>query len=486
MPKAGKLKALLREVEYLAISGDPEVEISAIVADSRAVRPGSLFVALVGAKHDGHDYIREAIENGAVAVVGEKDLPLELNGVTYLRVPDSRRALAELAAAFYGHPTRSLFTVGITGTKGKTTVAHLSWSLLGEEKTELISTITNNLERGIVNTTPEPITLQRIASEALRKGKESLVLEVSAHALSQHRVHRIDFDVAVFTNLSHDHLDYYKTMEDYLWAKLKLFSILKPSGVAIINRDDPYGRKFIAATATKAGAEVLTYGFSPKAVIQADGLRLRLTGSRFLVRTPVGEMAIETALPGEFNVYNILAAAGVGLARGLPLREIKERLERVKHIEGRCERYPARAGFDVVIDFAHSPDALKKMIEALKPHYHRVLTVFGCGGESDRTKRPLMGRIAGELSDYVIITSDNPKSEEPGRIIAEIVAGLEETSVRYEAIVDRRGAIRRALELAHPGDVILIAGKGHERSQVFADREEKFNDREFLKGEGVL
>ena len=475
-----RLEALLREIEHLSVSGELKGEISGIASDSRSVEPDSLFVAIPGGKHDGHDYIEGAAGRGAAAVVGERDLSPD--GITYIQVHSSRRALAVLAAAFYDHPTRNLFTIGITGTKGKTTVAHLAHHILGPGKTELSSTIVNNLERGLINTTPDPVTIQRIAYEALQRGKENLVLEVSAHGLSQFRVHRVDFDVAVFTGLSHDHLDYYKTMEGYLQAKLRLFAALGPSGMAIVNLDDPSSREVIKA----AEAQVLTYGLSAEAAIRAEKLEVGLDRSRFLARTPQGSIPLETALPGEFNVYNILAAIGVGLAKGLSLQEIKAGIEGVKGITGRFERFRAEGGFDIVIDFAHSPDALKKVLETLRPHYCRVLTVFGCGGESDPLKRPLMGRISGELSDHTIITSDNPKSEDPPKIVREIEMGIRETGARYEALIDRRGAIRRALELARPGDVVLIAGKGHERTQVFADREEEFNDRAFLEAEGVI
>ncbi|MCR4404688.1 MAG: UDP-N-acetylmuramoyl-L-alanyl-D-glutamate--2,6-diaminopimelate ligase [Candidatus Acetothermia bacterium] len=475
-----KLASLLEEVEPLALSGEPEVEISAISCDSRSVGPGSVFVAVRGQKHDGHAHIEEAVAGGAVAVVGEKDLAP--SGITYVRVANSRRALALLAAAFYGHPTRELFTVGVTGTKGKTTVAHLAQSVLGEAQTEIISTISNNLERGLANTTPDPLAIQRIARAAVLAGMRNLVLEVSAHGLSQERVLGVDFGAAVWTNLSHDHLDYYSTAEDYLRAKLRLFAMLQPSGTAVVNLDDPHGQDCIEATR----AEVLTYGLSEGATIRARDLELGLASSRFLVRTPRGEMAIETALPGEFNVYNILAAIGVGLARGLPLSAIKQGVERVRRVEGRFERFPARGGFEIVIDFAHSPDALEKVLSALRPRYRRLITVFGCGGESDRLKRPVMGQISGRLSDYTIITSDNPKSEPPEGIIAEIEVGIRQTLASYEAIVDRREAIRRALALAEPGDVVLIAGKGHERTQIFADHEEEFNDRAFLEAEGVI
>lgn len=476
-----RLEALLREVGYVAASGEPEAEIREIAFDSRTVRPGSLFVAIPGSKHDGHEYIPEAIARGAVAIVGERDLTPEAEGVIYIRVPNSRRALALLAAAFYGHPTSRLYTVGITGTKGKTTVAHLAWSVLGPEETEVLSTVSNSLERGLANTTPDPVTIQRLASEALRSGKKGLVLEVSAHALSQERVLGVEFAAAVFTNLSHDHLDYYKTMEDYLEAKRRLFTMLPPTATALVNRDDPHSQGLIGSTK----ARPLTYGLST-GEIHAEEVQLGLEGSQLLVRTPQGRLELKTALPGLFNVYNILAAVGIGLARGLDLAQIKAGLEAVQSIPGRFERYRTRGGFDAVIDFAHSPDALYQVLSALRPYYRRIIAVFGCGGESDRAKRPVMGRISGRLSDYTIVTSDNPKSEEPGAIIAEIEAGLKEIAAPYEAIVDRRAAIRRAIALARPGDVVLIAGKGHERTQVFADHEEEFNDRDFLQAEGLI
>jgi UDP-N-acetylmuramoyl-L-alanyl-D-glutamate--2,6-diaminopimelate ligase len=475
-----RLEALLRALEHEVItsSGKLEGEIHKIAFDSRTVGPGSLFVAIPGSKHDGHDYIPEAIERGAVAIIGERALSLE--DVTYIQVSNSRRALALLAAAFFDHPTRRLYTVGITGTKGKTTVAHLAWSLLGPEETEVLSTISNNLQRGLPNTTPDPITIQRLAAEALRSGKRNFVLEVSAHALSQERVLGVEFVAAVFTNLSHDHLDYYRTMEDYFRAKQRLFMMLPPTATAIVNGDDPHSSRLISSTR----AQILTYGLS-KGEIHAEEVQLGLAGSWLLIRTPHGQIELEPALPGKFNVYNVLAAIGVGLARGLDLSRIKAGIEAVKGVPGRFERYPTRAGFDVVIDFAHSPDALYQVLSALRPYYRRIIAVFGCGGESDRAKRPIMGQISGRLSDYTIITSDNPKSEEPGMIIAEIEAGIKGIAP-YEAIVDRRAAIRRAIALAQPGDVVLIAGKGHERTQVFADREEEFNDLDFLRAEGLI
>lgn len=491
-----QLESLLRALEQdYRVSGDPAVRITSIVSDSRRARPGSLFVAISGARHDGHRFMGEALARGAVAVVGEcplAELEPELGlgehrPPCYVQVEESRRALAELAATFFGHPTERLFTVGITGTKGKTTTAHLAAELLGPQETKLISTVTSNLDLGLANTTPDSLTVQGLAHRALREGRRNYVLEVSAHALSQWRVHRVDFDVAVFTNLSHDHLDYYESMGAYFQAKLKLFAALGPEATAVVNRDEPHFGAIVRATQ----ARVLSYGLRGRAEVRAEGLEFELEGTHFTLRTPAGSAEVHLKLPGEFNVYNALAAVGVGLVRGIPLEELTTRLERAGPIPGRLERHRARGGFDVVIDFAHSPAALAQVIRALKPYYRRVLTVFGCGGESDRSKRPVMGRIGGALSDYVIVTSDNPKSEDPEEIIAQVVAGLRaeeatSTCAPWEAIVDRREAIRRAVALARPGDVVLIAGKGHERTQVFADRTESFNDLEFLRSEGLL
>ncbi len=453
-----------------------------IAYDSRRVKSGDLFVAICGEKHDGHAYVSEAIKKGAVAVVCERQLATVPKNITHITVSDSRRALAELACAFYDFPTRKLFTVGVTGTNGKTSITYLAASVLGVEKTEISNTVINALERGWENTTPGALEIQKLAYEALQARKENLVLEVSAHALSQERVHGVDLDVAVFTNLTQDHFDYYQGFDAYLKAKLKLFTSLKKEAIAIINRDDPYASEFIKSTR----ARILTYGLSPGADLWAAGIRLSPEGSCFVAHTPNGEIPIRTKLAGLFYVYNILAAIGVGLAKGISLNQIKAGIEDVNHIEGRFEQYLTKGGIRVVIDFAHSPDSLEKMIRTLKSFYPRVITVFGCGGESDRLKRPIMGRLSGELSDYTIITSDNPKSEDPQIIIREIEAGIKSLKAPYEAIVDRKAAICRALQLAKAGDAVLIAGKGHERTQIFENQRIEFNDKEFLKELGVI
>jgi len=476
-----RLGELLKKIECERVFGRSDRLIRGITCDSRRVKPADLFVAIDGSKDDGHRYILEAVRRGAVAVVGEC-FSIVPPSVTCITVGDSRRALAELACAFYSFPTEKLFTVGVTGTNGKTSITYLAASVLGKKKTEISNTVINALQRGWQNTTPGALEIQGLAYDALKAGKENLVLEVSAHALSQERVHGVDFDAAVFTNLTQDHFDYYRGFEDYLGAKLKLFTSLRRGAFAIINRDDSYASAFIKSTK----AQILTYGLSSEADLWADDIRLDPEGSYFEVHTPKGIIPIRTKLAGLFYVYNILAAIGVGLVKGVSLEQIKAGIEAVDHIEGRFEQYLTLDGIRIVIDFAHSPDSLEKMLRTLRAFYSRVITVFGCGGESDRLKRPIMGRISGELSDHTIITSDNPKSEDPQIIIREIEAGIKPLKVPYEAIVDRKAAICRALKLAKPDDAVLIAGKGHERTQIFQDREIEFNDKEFLRQQGLL
>jgi UDP-N-acetylmuramoyl-L-alanyl-D-glutamate--2,6-diaminopimelate ligase len=481
-PKVKSLHELLSALRYKSASGDGRLKIFKIASDSREVEPGSLFVAIPGMQSDGHQFIGTAIAKGAVAIVAQRaDLVLPA-GVAFIVVEDSRRALAELACAFYDFPTRELFTVGVTGTNGKTSITFLAQSVLGREQTAVSNTVVNALERGLNHTTPGAVDLQRLAFQARAHRQEYFVLEVSAHALSQERVHGIDFDVAVFTNLTQDHLDYYGAHEPYLQAKLKLFRSLRKNAVALINRDNPYAKHFMNATC----ARVWTYGLTPNSDFWADELEFSAEGTRLRAHTPAGTVSIQTRLPGEFYVSNILAAIGVGLAAERSLAEIQRGIEGVTQIAGRCERYQTKAGVNIVIDFAHSPDSLERMIRMLKKFYPRVVTVFGCGGESDPYKRPIMGRLSGRLSDYTIITSDNPKHEAPERIIHQIEAGIVETAAPYETIVERPRAILRALELARLGDCVLIAGKGHERTQIFADREIAFNDREFLQEQGLI
>jgi UDP-N-acetylmuramyl-tripeptide synthetase len=476
------LRKLLQDVEVRAVFGDQSVKVTDLTDDSRTVGSGALFVAVPGARHDGHKYIGTAIAKGAIAVVGQREGLWLPTSVPYVLVEESRRALAELACAFYDFPTEKLFTVGVTGTNGKTSIASLAAVVLGAERTVVSTTVNNALEHDSPYTTPGAVDIQKRAWEAIQIGHKHYVLEVSAHALSQERVHGIRFDMAVFTNLTHDHLDYYGTMENYLQAKLKLFRGLRPEARAIINGDDPYARRLIGATK----ARVWTYGLKSTCDLWADEIKLSPDGSRFIAHTSAGAVPIETRLPGRCYVYNILAAIGVGVERGLALETVKAQVESVQQIEGRCERYRTRNGVSVWIDFAHSPDSLEKMLQTLKNFYPRVISVFGCGGESDSYKRPVMGEISGRFAHFTVITSDNPKGEDPEIIARQIEHGICPLGVPYEVIVDRPQAIWRALELARPGDCVFIAGKGHERTQIFRDHEIAFNDREFLREHGVI
>jgi UDP-N-acetylmuramoyl-L-alanyl-D-glutamate--2,6-diaminopimelate ligase len=475
-------------VGVLQITIDPwltpqaQMPISGIAYDSRRVSPGDLFVAISGHRDDGHKHLSQALDRGAVAIVGERPQTVFPASVPYLTVKNARQALAELACAFYDFPTGKLFTVGVTGTKGKTSVAHLAASVLGQEKTELVSTVTNASQRGLNCTTPEALELQQISAAALERSAKNLVLEVSAHALSLERVRGCQFRTAVFTNLSQDHFDYYPDFDAYLDAKLELFRMLGPEATAIVNADDPFEKNVRCATR----AQILSFGLSEQADIWAEAIRLGPDGAGFIAHTPKGELPLLSHFPGQISVYNALAAIGVGVARGLALNTIKQGIEAVRQIEGRFERFRAPTGQAVIIDFAHSPASLEQAILALKPFYARLVTIFGCGGDSDPYKRPLMGAISGRLSDYTIITSDNPKHEDPEAIIAQIAVGLDGLNRPYEVIPDRKAAILRAFALTNPGDALLIAGKGHEQTQIFAEHEVPYNDRLFLIERGLI
>ncbi len=466
----------------LGVSVTPEwnkIKITGISYDSRRITPGNLFVAIPGFVVDGHDYILDAVSRGAAAVVCERKLE---TAVPMIIIPDARIALARLSAAFYDHPTRELFTVGVTGTNGKTTVCHLAAHLLGEGKSALLSTVATE-QRGMhAVTTPESPFIQRFARQALSEGKENFVLEVSSAGLSLHRTDCVDFDVAAFTNLTHDHLDFHHDREAYLSAKLLLFQGLKQDGVAIINRDDPMADRFIAATR----ARVITYAIHRKADLQAVDPEYQLKETSFTLKMGKEAVQMRISLPAEHNVYNALAAFGIGLAKGLRPDEIAARLATAHSVVGRYQFFRAKTGATVIVDFAHSPDSLERMLRSLHPYYARIICVFGCGGESDRAKRPRMGRISGKLADITILTTDNPKTEDPARIIAEIEAGIRPTGGTYERIVDRKDAIRRALALANPKDVILLAGKGHEPYQIIGHRFIPYSDAGFLRANGLV
>ncbi|MFQ5888454.1 MAG: UDP-N-acetylmuramoyl-L-alanyl-D-glutamate--2,6-diaminopimelate ligase [Gemmatimonadota bacterium] len=456
---------------------------TALVADSREARPGVLFCAVRGTRVDGHAFLGAAAAAGAAAAVVESvDTSL---GLPQLLVPDSRTALAHLASLAHSDPAGSLRLIGVTGTNGKTTTTWLSRHLLGElGPAAALGTLglidASGTARPGKLTTPGPIELMRALAEARASGADLVVMEVSSHALAQRRVEALAFAGAIFTNLTQDHLDYHADLRRYREAKLRLAALVEASGACVVNADDPAwgGAPF-------AGRRVIRYGLSPAAEVRAVDVRLDPTGSRWRLVAPEGEAAVHLPLLGEFNVYNALGAASVALSMGVRAERVAALLAAAPQVPGRLEVLAHRPA-TVLRDYAHTPDALARTLDAVRPATGgRLFVVFGCGGDRDRGKRPMMGRIAVEKADMAIVTSDNPRSESPADIAADIVTGLPEGS--YRIVLDRREAIEAALENARPDDVVLLAGKGHERVQIFADREIPFDEAEIvaeLTGEG--
>lgn len=476
-----KIKELLRGIEYKSpssFSGD--IEIKGIACDSKAVNKDYLFIAVVGTKTDGHKFANEAVERGAVAVVIEREIPLD-DGIAKIYVKDSRAALARIANEFYGRPAEKLRCVGITGTNGKTTISYLMDSIVSAagHKAGLIGTINYRIGERIIpatNTTPGPIELYNFMSKMLQNSIDHLVMEVSSHSLDQRRVEGIDFAAAIFTNLTGDHLDYHKTMEEYFEAKAKLFEGLDSGSYGIINIDDEWGRKLLR----RSKGRVMTYGTKQGADFLAGGIELSLNGTGFIIDTPGGRVKIDTKLIGLHNVYNITASVAAGTALGFSPEAVKRGIENVRAVPGRLEEIGCGQPFKVFVDYAHTDDALCNVLSALRPLIsERIIVVFGCGGDRDKTKRPRMGKIAGKLADLVIVTSDNPRGEDPKTITDEIVAGIE--SANYRVIVDRMQAIGQALSAARDGDCVLIAGKGHETYQVLKNTTVAFDDREVAR-----
>jgi len=473
-----KLKELLKEISLISISGPLNKDIKQIAFHSKEVSSNSLFIALKGHKHDGFDYIDEAIEKGAVAIISEKPVFQKKNGITYLQVKDAREAAGKLASAFYNYPAKYLNLIGITGTNGKTTTAYLIATILKEmgKKVGIIGTIFYKYaEKTIPSslTTPDPLNLHRLFKEMLSSGVTDVVVEVSSHGLYYQRVSGCQFQVAVFTNLSHEHLDFHQNMEDYFQSKKLLFThYLSKNGYAIVNLDDPWGRRLLNEINTPS----LTYGLSPKAKVWAEKPKFFLDGLEANFHTPNGSFHLYSPLVGEPNILNLLAAIAVGITLKIPIDVIKNALTKAKAVPGRLERFFSN-DINVFIDYAHTPDALEKALKTLRPLCKgRLITVFGCGGNRDREKRPLMGKVASHLSDIVVITDDNPRNEPPSQIIKDIEAGLDKRN--YHIIPNRREAIAWAIKNAKSGDIILIAGKGHEDYQIIGNKKYHLSDRE--------
>jgi UDP-N-acetylmuramoyl-L-alanyl-D-glutamate--2,6-diaminopimelate ligase len=471
-----RLDELVGEFPGARIVGDPGVEVGDLAYDSRKAGPGTLFFCVRGQKADGHEFAPRVVEEGAAALVVERELA-EL-AAPQVVVPDSRAAMAPLAARFWGDPTAELRMVGVTGTNGKTTTAFLVHEILraADFRCGLLGTVkqvVGGVEKEVVRTTPEAIELQRTFRQMLDGGDEACAMEVSSHAMALHRADAIHFEVALFTNLTQDHLDFHADMEDYFLAKRKLFEA--GPGTRIVNVDDPYGRRlaeeFECVTFSAEGAE---------ADYSACEVEFDATGATF----SVGELRLRTALPGHFNVANALGAFAVAETMGVGAEIAAAGLARAARVPGRFEPVDEGQEFGVLVDYAHTPDSLENVLRAarrLTPG--RLISVFGAGGDRDRDKRPKMGRAGAELSDLTVITSDNPRSEDPEAIVAEVAAGAEGAS-ELEVVVDRREAIALALSRAEPGDTVVIAGKGHEQGQEFeGGRKIPFDDREVAREE---
>lgn len=479
---------VLREVSVLA-STDGPADITGVAYDSREIKRGDLFVAMRGGSADGNRFIDSAIENGAVAVMTDSSetyqrLQLEYPATAVALVEHGRRALAEASSAVMEHPQKNLAVSAITGTNGKTTTAFLlEWMLCSAgRKCVLIGTIETHVA-GVVrespHTTPESRDLLEIFAEGVKLGASEAVMEMSSHALEQERVWGIPIEVGVFTNLTQDHLDYHSSMENYFAAKRRLFEGVgaPPPRVAVLNVDDPYGAE-LAASIDRS--QVVRYGMKNDVEFCAEEVATRAGETRFRMRTPVGVVEMISSLTGRVNVYNLLAASAAAWARGLSLEQIANGAATAPQVPGRFEVVPSRNGVTVVVDYAHTDDALRNLTalgrELVKERGGRVITMFGCGGDRDRTKRTKMGRAAGEGSDLVVLTSDNPRSEEPMAIIDEGFAGVKETGTKCLVEQDRAKAIEIAIRAAREGDIVLIAGKGHEKFQVIKDAMLPFDD----------
>ncbi|GEN44819.1 UDP-N-acetylmuramoyl-L-alanyl-D-glutamate--2,6-diaminopimelate ligase [Alkalibacillus haloalkaliphilus] len=483
-----KLLDLINNLQVIKLDDRDELlnlEITSIEMDSRQVSKGSLFVCKEGLTFDGHQFIDDAVEKGAIAIVAQR--PVKTN-VPVILVPSTKQALAQLADTFYGQPSQKLSMIGITGTNGKTTLTYLLDAIFSKanHKTAVIGTIDMKIGEQrypVQNTTPDPLFLHKHLKLMLDEGVDTVIMEVSSHALKQGRVFGIDFDTAVYTNLSQDHLDYHPTMEDYAYAKSLLFAQLgntysNTEKAAIINRDDRYAELMMDATAQP----VVNYSLNNSAVINVEDYNISPSGLTINLMTPRGPVNISTKLTGKFNIYNILAAVGTAYQHNISLEVVSEAIKGMEGVPGRFELVDSKQDFSVIVDYAHTPDSLENVLQTIDElKEHRVITIIGCGGDRDRTKRPLMADAAMKYSDHVIFTSDNPRSEEPSAILADMTRHLTDDDGVFTVIENRREAIERAVQIAEKDDIILIAGKGHETYQEVNGERHHFDDREVAR-----
>lgn len=472
-----KLKKLLKDLDVEIKGSSRDIEITNMTSNSKLVGPGNLFVAKKGMSHDGVTFIPDAIASGAVAILTDLYNPF-LTQVSQVIAKDVVEVEAILAKRFFADPSSHLYTVGITGTCGKTTSSfYTKYVLDGEAETGLmgtIETIIGDLRFESTLTTPDVISTQKILRDMVNVGLKQGVIEISSHALSQKRVFEVSLDIAVFLNLTPEHLDYHETMEAYFLEKRKIFDLLKPGGKAIIGIDCPYGQRLLRER------EACTFGLSSAADISASSVRYTIEGASFILHTPLGSVAAEIPYFGDHNVCNALVAVAVALQKGMDLAKIVERLASLPPVAGRMEKVENERGVHVYVDFAHKESALEEVLKSLRNVASgKITTVFGCGGNRDREKRPKMAEIAERYSNYVIVTSDNPRKEEPSKIAEEIVAGFREKN--FSIILDRKEAIGEAIARSDPGDVVLIAGRGHERHQIFAGQIQPFSDVQVAK-----
>lgn len=476
-----KLSAILECADYLKTVGDTNREVQHICYDSRKVKTGDMFVCIVGFETDGHKYIDSAISAGASVIVVQAgaEIPEIPEKITVIYAENTRKILAQLSAAFYGHPEKQLKIIGVTGTNGKTTVTTLVKSILEFEgkAVGLIGTNANMICGRVLpteRTTPESLELFALFSEMVAEGVEYVVMEVSSHSLDLFRVYGIEFCVGAFTNLTQDHLDFHGTMEQYLNAKKKLFL---QSKCGVVNIDDDAGK----CVAEENACPMLTYAIDQEADMKASDIRLSARGVIFSVSYQEQQHTVRLGIPGKFSVYNALTAIGVVVAAGIEISRAIEALTFAKGVMGRCETVYTNTDYTVIIDYAHSPDGLDNIIKTVREFSEgRVITLFGCGGDRDRTKRPIMGEIAGRLSDFCIVTSDNPRTEEPNAIIDDILVGVAKTDCDYVVIENRREAIGYALKFARQGDCVILAGKGHETYQILGKTKHHFDEREVI------
>ncbi len=481
-----KLKDLVSGVSYQCICGDLEQDVDHVIYDSRIKTKCGLFIAIEGFKTDGHQFIEAAIENGAKTLVVQKDIICKRQGITIIKVENTRSTMAIIANNMFNHPSKKLNLVGVTGTNGKTSIVYLLGQILESYNRSIgiIGTIENRIGNMVLKaerTTPESIDLQAIFNKMIEHEVSYALMEVSSHALELNRVDGCDFKIGIFTNLTQDHLDFHQTMEKYAKAKSKLFKLCD---IGIINCDSEY----VDIISRGAKCPIITYGIDHDADFRASNVIITAAGVEYTLVCPEGQYKVKVPIPGKFTVYNTLAVIISALRLDIPVEYIINALTKVKGVPGRVQSFTSPKGFSVLVDYAHTPDGLENVLMTIKQFVQRdVITVFGCGGDRDKTKRPIMGEIAARYSDRVIITSDNPRTECPSQIIDEIETGLKGLDVAYVKIEDRKEAIMLALREAKEGDVILIAGKGHENYQILKDRIIHFDDcevvSEYIQGE---